>query len=87
MDAQAVPAVALDRAAAVHPTTQTSRCNQSGTLAAELGGHTERGAVPAGRHRRDEPAGPMDQAAEAHRLLAAGGVIGKLVLVNPNYAG
>ena len=30
---------------------------------------------------------PMDQAAEAHGLLAAGGVIGKLVLVNPNYAG
>ncbi|HEX4249641.1 MAG TPA: NAD(P)H-quinone oxidoreductase [Pseudonocardia sp.] len=30
---------------------------------------------------------PMDQAAEAHRLLDAGGVIGKLLLVNPNYAG
>ena len=29
---------------------------------------------------------PMDQAAEAHRLLAAGGVIGKLLLVNPHYA-
>src|SRR5882757_10045196 len=28
---------------------------------------------------------PMDQAAEAHRLLDAGGVIGKLLLVNPNY--
>ena len=30
---------------------------------------------------------PMDQAAEAHRLLDAGGVIGKLLLVNPNYEG
>jgi putative PIG3 family NAD(P)H quinone oxidoreductase len=30
---------------------------------------------------------PMDQAAEAHRLLGAGGVIGKLLLVNPNYEG
>jgi len=29
----------------------------------------------------------MDQAAEAHRLLDAGGVIGKLLLVNPNYEG
>jgi len=29
---------------------------------------------------------PMDQAGEAHRLLDAGGVIGKLLLVNPNFA-
>jgi len=27
----------------------------------------------------------MDQAAEAHRLLDAGVVIGKLLLVNPSY--
>ena len=30
---------------------------------------------------------PMDQAGEAHRLLDAGGVIGKLLLVNPSYQG
>ncbi|HEX4358746.1 MAG TPA: NAD(P)H-quinone oxidoreductase [Pseudonocardia sp.] len=29
---------------------------------------------------------PMDQAGEAHRLLDTGGVIGKLLLVNPNFA-
>jgi putative PIG3 family NAD(P)H quinone oxidoreductase len=29
---------------------------------------------------------PMDQAGEAHRLLDQGGVIGKFLLVNPNYA-
>jgi hypothetical protein len=29
----------------------------------------------------------MDQAAEAHRMLDAGGVIGKLLLATPNYAG
>ncbi|HEY2204289.1 MAG TPA: NAD(P)H-quinone oxidoreductase [Pseudonocardia sp.] len=29
---------------------------------------------------------PMDQAADAHRMLEAGGVIGKILLVNPSFA-
>jgi NADPH:quinone reductase-like Zn-dependent oxidoreductase len=28
---------------------------------------------------------PMDSAGEAHRMLEAGGVIGKLLLVNPDF--